>query len=312
MRLFVAADIHGSEVCFRKFVNAARFYGANVLVLGGDLTGKALVPLVHEGGGRYRLTFMGRMRVVESEDLQEIEHLIRFNGYYPYRCEPEEADLLVGSGDAVREAFAVTMREQLGEWVRLADERLADSGIACLVMPGNDDEAFVPEILSTSESLQNHDGRTIEVNGHRIAGYGWSNPTPWKTPREKPEEQIQRDLRRLLESSGDPETLIFNPHVPPYDTGLDLAPQLRPDFTMVTRAGQPVHVPVGSHAVRQVVEEFQPFLVLSGHIHESRGRARLGRSICVNPGSEYNAGRLLGALIELGEKEVRNVQFVAG
>lgn len=312
LRLFVAADIHGSEVCFRKFVNAGRFYGVDALVLAGDITGKALVPLVRQRDEVYRVTFMGRDHEVEGEELEEVERLIRFNGFYPYRCEPEEAAAMSGDASAVAGAFGSAMRRQVEGWVELADERLEDSGIACFVMPGNDDESFVPDVLDAARVVQNHDGRVLGVDGHRIAGYGWSNPTPWNTPREKPEEEIERDLRALLESAGDPDTLIFNPHVPPYDSGLDLAPELRPDLTMVMRGGQPIHVPVGSPAVRRVIEEYQPLLVLVGHIHESRGVARIGRTVCVNPGSEYNVGRLMGAIVEVGKEEVGDVQLVVG
>jgi Icc-related predicted phosphoesterase len=308
----VAADIHGSEVCWRKFLNAGSFYGADVLVLGGDITGKALVPLVAEGRGRFRLVFMGRERVVEGDELDDVERLIRFNGFYPYRCEPEEADLLSRDPGAVQRAFGSSMREQVRGWVALADARLRGGTSVCLAMPGNDDEDFVAEILGEGEELRNHDGRVVEVGDHRIVGYGWSNPTPWRTPREKPEPEIERDLRALTRSAGDPDTLILNPHVPPYDSGLDLAPQLGPGLTMATRGGQPVYEPVGSRAVRTVVEEVQPLLVLSGHIHESRGVSRLGRSVCVNPGSEYNVGRLLGAIVDIAGKEVRGVQLVVG
>lgn len=312
LRLFVAADIHGSDVCFRKFVNAGAFYGVDALVLGGDITGKALVPLVEEPHGRYRVRFMGREHVLGGDQVGEIERLIRFNGFYPYRCAPEEAAALHGDDAAVVGAFEQAMRRQVEEWVRLADERLDGTGIACFVMPGNDDLDFVPDVLAKGEVLRDHDAKVLDVDGLRIAGYGWSNPTPWETPREKPEEQIEVELRELLDAAGDPGTLIFNPHVPPVDTGIDLAPELKPDFTVVMSAGQPRMVPVGSHAVRAVIEDYQPLLALSGHIHESRGVARIGRTICVNPGSEYNVGRLLGAIVEIGETEVGDVQLVVG
>jgi Icc-related predicted phosphoesterase len=179
-------------------------------------------------------------------------------------------------------------------------------------MPGNDDPDFVTEALNEGQVVQNHDGRTLEIDGHRILGYGWSNPTPWSTPREKSEGEIEQDLRPLLEEAGDPTTLIFNPHVPPHDSGLDLAPELKADFTVVKRGGQPNYVPVGSHAVRMVIEDYQPLLALTGHIHESRGVSRIGKTVCINPGSEYNAGRLLGAIVEVGNKEVSHVQLVVG
>jgi Icc-related predicted phosphoesterase len=306
------SDIHGSDVCFRKFLNAATFYTVDVLILGGDITGKALVPLVRESGDRYRVRFMGRDLEIEGREVEEIERLIRFNGFYPYRCEPDEDVALRDDSSAVTNAFEVAMRRQLEEWLQLADDRVGKAGVACFVMPGNDDPHFVPELLAESSALRDHDGRVLEIGGSRILGYGWANPTPWQTPREKPEEEIEEDLRRLLEDAGDPSTLIFNPHVPPHGSGLDLAPELRSDFSLVTRGGQPSMVPVGSRAVRRVIEEYQPLLAVTGHIHESRGVTRIGRTVCVNPGSEYNVGRLLGAIVEIVGREVRDVQLVAG
>lgn len=312
VRIFFASDIHGSEVCFKKFINAGRFYKADLLILGGDITGKAMVPIARETDDRFRLQFMGKERVVDAKELGEIEESIRFNGYYPYVCEPDEVQNMMGSPTDVRHAFTSVMREQAESWIRLADERLEGSSIRCLIMPGNDDEPFLAEILAQSKTVENHDGAILEVGDYLVIGYGWSNPTPWDTPREKPENVIDSDLRRLLSQVPSTSHLVFNAHVPPYNSGLDLAPELRPDFSMVTSGGQPNLIPVGSSAVRQVVEDFEPMLVLSGHIHESRGVVKVGSSIAINPGSEYNVGRLLGALIDLEGGAVKRKQLVVG
>ena len=70
--------------------------------------------------------------------------------------------------------------------------------------------------------------------------------------------------------------------------------------------------PVGATSVRKAIEEYQPLLGLHGHIHESRGVARLGRTICINPGSRYNEGILQGVIIDLEGNCVRNYQLTAG
>lgn len=312
LRLFVAADIHGSDVCWRKFLNAGRFYGVDALVLAGDITGKGLVPIVREPGGRFRVRFMGRENVLSLDEVESTEELIRFNGFYPYRCDPEEVDEMHQKSSSVGVAFGSAMREQLERWVGLAEDRLAGTGIRAFVMPGNDDQDFVSEILDQAPALENQDGRIIEVGGYTLVGQGWSNPTPWDTPREKSELELAEELNRLLERIDEPRLTILNPHVPPYDTGIDFAPELRPDLSMVTRGGQPNMVPVGSTGVREVIDDFQPLISLSGHIHESKGVVRVGSTTCVNPGSEYNVGRLLGALVELRGKEVKHVQLVTG
>lgn len=312
LRIFFASDIHGSEICFKKFLNSGKFYGADVVILGGDITGKAMVPIARESDGRFRLRFMGSDRVVNADGLKEIEENIRFNGFYPYVCDPEEVAQMMDSPKDMRHAFSSVMRDQAEAWVRLADERLSGQGIRCLVMPGNDDEPFINEVLADSKCIENHDGSVVEVGDYLIAGYGWSNPTPWDTPREKPEDQIESDCRELLAQVTRPDRLVFNAHVPPHDSGLDMAPELRADFSLVKTGGQPHMVPVGSTAVRRVVEETQPLLVLSGHIHESRGVAKIGDSVAINPGSEYNVGRLLGALIDLEGGTVKRQQLVVG
>jgi uncharacterized protein len=312
LRIFFAADIHGSDVCFRKFVNSGRFYDADVVILGGDITGKAMVPIERQTGETFKFHFMGTQRVVDADELEAVKQSIRFNGFYPYVCDPEEMQQLESGAASVGHAFTSVMREQAEGWIRLADERLSGTNIRCLIMPGNDDEPFVDEVLAASSSIENHDNAVIEIGDYLIAGYGWSNPTPWATPRERSEEQMQQDLQCLLSRIPDNRHLVFDPHVPPYNSGLDSAPQLRADFSIVTTGGQPNMIPVGSTAVRDVVERFQPMLVLSGHIHESRGVTRIGASVAINPGSEYNVGRLLGALIDLDKGIVKRQQLVVG
>jgi Icc-related predicted phosphoesterase len=312
LRLFVASDVHGSDVCWGKFLNAGRFYRVDAILLAGDLTGKALVPVVREPHKRFRVRFMGREQILGPDEIDEAERIVRFNGFYPYRCDPEELAVLSEDPNALSTALESAVRAQLERWVVLAAERLAGSDIQAFVMPGNDDELFVSEILDASTAFANQDGRVLHVGDYQIAGCGWSNPTPWDTPREKPEEVLVDELSALVEAVDDRRSLIFNPHVPPYDSGIDLAPELREDLTMVTRAGQPHMVPVGSRAVRRVIERFQPLLSVSGHVHESKGVVRLAETTCINPGSEYNVGRLPGAIVELRNQEVRNVQLVTG
>jgi uncharacterized protein len=71
-------------------------------------------------------------------------------------------------------------------------------------------------------------------------------------------------------------------------------------------------MPVGSTAVRQIIEEVQPLLALHGHIHESRGATRIGRTVAINSGSEYNTGRIHGAVVRFDDEHVIGHQFVIG
>ena len=78
-KIFFATDLHGSEVCWKKFLNAARFYDADVLICGGDMTGKAIVPIVSENG-HFSVALGGEQQTVPAEQVAEVEANIRRKG----------------------------------------------------------------------------------------------------------------------------------------------------------------------------------------------------------------------------------------
>ena len=312
LALYYTSDIHGSERCFLKFLNAAKFYGVDTLILGGDLTGKVLVPIV-EVDGHWEMSFLGRHEVLRSlEEVTEAEKRIRFNGFYPYRCGPEELARLEADRDYADAVFRRLMRESVARWVRLAEERLRGTGVRCFVMPGNDDEFDIDDALAGSDVVVNPDGAIVEIDGYQLLSLAWANPTPWNSPRELPEEELAARIERLARELDPSLPVIFNLHCPPYDSTLDSAPQLREDLSVVMVGGQPNMIPVGSRAVREAIERYQPVLSLHGHIHESRGAVRIGRTLCINPGSAYGEGVLHGALVRLEDDRVASYQLVSG
>jgi Icc-related predicted phosphoesterase len=315
LTLFYASDIHGSEKCFLKFINAARFYGTDVLVLGGDLTGKVVVPLVRQGAGRYLVEFQGEQQLVESEDARcEMEKRIRFNGFYPVALDPEEHRAAAASPALRDDLFREVVSASIERWVGLADERLQGSGVRVIVYPGNDDERWVDELLAGSAVVENADGRVVDLGDHELLGLGWANVTPFNSPRELPEEELEARLEALIGTMRAPARSIFAIHCPPVNTGLDMAPRLREqdgELRVVAAAGHTVMEPVGSVAVRRVIERHQPLLGAHGHVHESRAVAKVGRSLCFNPGSEYSEGVLRGALVVLEPDRVVSCQLVA-
>lgn len=313
LTLFFATDVHGSERCFMKFVNAARFYSAGALILGGDVTGKGLVPLVEQHAGVYTMQFLGKARTAQTEaEAADLEKQVRVNGFYPYRCAPDELARMEADSAYAQAVFQRVMRQSVERWVAIADERLKAAGIPVFMMPGNDDEEFVGEALSSGRWVQNADGRVLEVGPYQLLSSGYANPTPWHTHRELPEDQLLTKLGDLVRQLNPSRPAIFNLHPPPHRSNLDMAPQLTEDLTVVSDSGQPKLVPVGSTAVRSVIAEAQPVLSLHGHVHESRAVARIGRTVCINPGSEYNSGVLRGALVKLGQSEVVAHQLVSG
>jgi uncharacterized protein len=313
LRLFYAGDVHGARVCWRKFVNAAAHYPADVLVMGGDLTGKALVPILRRADGSHVATVIGEERVAgDAVELERMQRAVNANGMYPLVVGPEEARRLAEDPAHRAEVFEAVMLEELREWVELADERLAGTGRRAYVIPGNDDPWAIDEVLAAGASVDLCDEAVRVVGPHELLSFGYSNPTPWKTPRELPEEEIYTRLKALTERLEQPRRAIFNIHVPPRDSSLDTAYEVDEELRYVTKGGRPHEVPAGSSAVRQVIEETQPLLSLHGHIHESRGVARIGRTVAINPGSDYAGGHLHGALVHLTAERVVNHYLVSG
>jgi Icc-related predicted phosphoesterase len=313
VRLFFATDVHGSEVCWRKFINSAKHYDANVLILGGDMTGKAVVPIVAQTSDSYRYTMQDQRHEFEgAEALAGNKRLIRDHGYYPvvmteddvhdYSQHPEKLDVV----------FEQAMRDTVEEWVAFADERLTGTDLQCIVCPGNDDKHDIDEILATSTRIMVGEGNVIDLpEKYQLVSSGWTNLTPWDTPREEDEAALRARLDAVIaQATAAPERLVFGLHAPPYDTALDVAPKI--DWETLTVQGQD-QAHVGSSAVRAVIEEVQPLLSLHGHIHESRAAVRLGRTLAINPGSSYVEGVLSGCLIELdGKNTVKRYRLTSG
>lgn len=313
MRLFYATDVHGSDRCFTKFVNAARFYGADAVLLGGDVTGKAIVPLV-ETDGRYEGEFIGdRVSVAPGSELEELEKRIATTGYYAWRCSPDEQDEIAADREAQEKLFLQLMSERLERWMQLAEERLRPHGVPCYVNAGNDDPREIDVVIEANDFVEFLEGRVVELpDGTPVASCGYANLTPWDCPRDVEESELERRLEDVIAKLDDPGRAIFNFHCPPYDTGIDSGPRLREDFRAQAGAGGIEMHAVGSKACRRAIERYQPLLGLHGHLHESRGSHKLGRTVCLNPGSEYTEGVLRGALIELENGKLRSYQLTAG
>ncbi len=310
--LYYASDVHGSEQCWRKFLGAGRFYGVQALIMGGDLTGKAIVPITVDGPS-FTVRFLGEDQSGSGpEELEKLEAAIRYNGMYPWRASAEEVARAESDAGMRAGLFERVMVEELQRWIVLADDRMSEYGIDVFVMPGNDDPWSCDAVIAGAAHVTACDERVVWVGNHEMISCAYANPTPWNSPRELDEDALYTKLRGLAEEVESPATAIFNLHVPPHNSGLDTANEMNPDLTLVFKSGQPNPVPVGSTAVRQIIEEYQPLLALHGHIHESRGEARIGRTLCINSGSEYNSGRIHGVTVKLAPSEVVSFQFVIG
>ena len=314
-RIFFATDIHGSDRCFGKFLSAAKVYKANVLILGGDITGKMIVPIVKENDGSFRAHFLGReQRLRNEQELKAMMISIKAVGYYPQITTETDLEDMAQNPSKLREKFKEMMIESVKNLVRQAEERLKGSGVKCFVSAGNDDEFYIDDILHSSNYVVYPEGRVVQLDDkHEMVSCGFTNMTPWKCPRDLPEEDLGMKIESIMSKVSDKSNCILNFHCPPYGTTIDLAPKLTEDLKPILEPGGGMEMaPVGSISVRKTIEEHHPLLGLHGHIHESKGVAKIGRTICVNPGSEYTEGILKGFLAELDEMGIRDYIFTTG
>jgi uncharacterized protein len=303
MKIFFATDIHGSETCWRKFLNAAAFYKADMVILGGDVTGKVMIPIVAHTG-YWQVTVRGQTVKMETKsELEAIQAQIRNRGSYPAIVTPDELQVLSETEGEVDRRFSVEMMHSLDRWLDMADGKLKGGQIGCILNGGNDDIFEIDELIESSPCVTFGEGKVLDLDGFSLISMGWTNPTPWDTFREAPEDELAAKIEAIATQIPDMGRAIFNFHAPPYGTGLDEAPAL--DEKLRPMHGGAVMKAVGSTAVRDSISKHQPLLSVHGHIHESRGIKRMGRTMAINPGSVYGDGVLQGALIDLDLKKAK-------
>jgi Icc-related predicted phosphoesterase len=314
-RIFFATDVHGSEACFRKFLNAREPFEVDDLILGGDIAGKYLVPVTRNGSGAFRLRYGDAEYTGEdSDELKRILRLIRDHGDYPYVASADEiAELSVDSSlrDAV---FRRCVYQVASDWAELAEARLSGSGTRCFVAPGNDDFLEIDDALRGGSNVIFAENECLQLTEtHEMITTGYSNRTPWETERELDEPVLGERIERMFAKVRNPAALVAVLHAPPYNSSIDQAPELDEDLRPSVKIGGGVLMaPVGSTAVRAFIEQRQPLLSLHGHVHEGLGSEKIGRTLCLNPGSEYASGVLSGAIAELDDEHVRSFQFISG
>ncbi len=318
-RLYYATDLHGSERTYRKFINAGKFYDVDILIMGGDITGKLLIPIIKENRDHYRATLQGRVEEITTQsELDNLTNRLSTLGFYHKIMDEAEFKSLSTDESAVNELFHQVARERLSHWVDLAEERLAGTGKKCYVTGGNDD---APEVLTAlkregTAAFFGCENEVVQIDDdHTMISVGFSTPTPWKTPREITDEQLGEMIEKMIAQVNDVSHTIFNFHDPPVDSSLDTCPML--DWSKdppepIIQSGQTVMYGAGSKSVRKAIEKYQPMLGLHGHIHESQSVARIGRTVCINPGSEYGEGILRGCLVTFLDGKVEGYQMTSG
>ncbi|MDR3573169.1 MAG: metallophosphoesterase [Anaerolineaceae bacterium] len=309
MKIFFATDIHASTVCYKKYLNALKIYKADAGILLGDLTGKLLIPLVERPGGGWETNFLGQsLTITTTEELDKLKKNVEMVGYYWCIMNDEEFRALKADQKKQDDLFKSLVLARMKEWMALAEERLAGTGITLYMAPGNDDVPEVDDVINASKLVVNCNDRVVKIGDHEMVTFAWTNPTPWDTPREKTDEELEPMLEALISNVKNKSQAIFNFHAPPYGFALDLAPELTKD--LVQAAQRKIHV--GSKAVAKMIEKYQPILGLHGHIHESRGIQQIHKTTIINPGSEYSEGILRGVILVLEKGKLKDYIFTSG
>jgi len=312
VRFLFSTDLHGSEVVWRKFLNSAKIFDLDGLVISGDMTGKLIIPIFKQSDGTYKSTLFEEESVLKESDLSEYEKKIRKLSYLPYRTTQEEAAKIGQDEDLREKVFERLQIDVIKEWLSLVPQKVP-AKCRVILTPGNDDVLAIDDLIRSDPNVTYGEEEVVSLdNEHEAACCGWSNPTPWHTPRECSEDELLQKLERTVAKVKNLETSVFCFHCPPYDSQIDFAPKLKEDLTPIYAHGKPLMVPVGSKSVRAVIEKYQPLLGLHGHIHESSGYLKIGRTQCVNPGSEYGEGILRAYLVELDGSKITRLQRVEG
>jgi len=311
-KILFATDMHGSEGTWKKFLNASAMLKVNIAICGGDLTGKMVVPIIERSDGKYSYYLMGKTYTIDSTQLEKAFKDVRGIGYYPCQTTESQYEEMRQNPAKVDEVFHNCMTTTLKNWFDIIRQKVP-SETQIIVCPGNDDRTLVDDVIREHKDVINAEGKVINIDDtHEMISTGWVNPSPWNTAREEEDDKLEVRLEKYISQVKDKGSAIFNLHAPPFESKLDEAPLLDKNLNPIIQGGRVVMVPVGSKAVKKMIEKYQPLLGLHGHIHESSGSIKIGKTYCVNPGSEYAEGILRAFLIELKGNEILRLQRIEG
>lgn len=301
-RLIFATDLHGSTKCFRQLLRLAGNGPADVIVVGGDVTGKRIVPIIQRGPAGHHFVPLYKGQQLELSGRTEVavfEAQLADEGIYGYRCD--EVDFAEFSSKQVANdsVWRSVVENRIAEWAELASAQLSKQRATCFFNAGNDDFFFVDEAIDASGVFVRPEGKVVPVDEHlSMISCGYANLTPFSCPRDVPEERIAEIIAEMADRISDLSRCIFNLHCPPQGTTLDKAAKLNGERRRQLTALGVEEDGVGSVAVREAIEKYQPAVSLHGHIHESAAHEYLGRCLCINPGSEYSEGILRFAILD--------------
>jgi len=301
MRILFAADLHGADLIFKKCLKSAETYEVSALILAGDLTAKDIRPIIKKDGNSYLVNYRDKKEVVTTAELKKIEEALASMGHYFFHCSETELEDLKEKQDKIFKIMDEKILERLEYWAETVIRQIDLTKTTVFITPGNDDILKIDSLLSRYEDKGIHTNllQPYIFPSNEMISLDYSNPTPWDTPRECKEDELAKMIKKKVKQLKDPGKAIFNFHCPPVDTRIDLAPKLDKNLKPVIIPGVDTSIHVGSKAVREMIEDCQPVLGLHGHFHESPGVDRIGKTICLNPGSEYWNGIIHGYIIDI-------------
>lgn len=307
IRLMCASDFHGSDAVFRKYISACLEYEADAAIVAGDLVGKAIVPLIHKGNGVYEgYLFDNKETASTSVELEKIKQKISNVGFYPVEMEQDEANEIADKPKKFEDMFHKVMIDRLAQWMELAEKHLGGKGIPLYLIPGNDDDPIIDSIISGHPGIINLDGNKFWFRDtYELIGMAESNITPWNCVRDVEEDKLGEKISRLVAMLEKPESSIWVFHIPPFDSLLDVCPVLDANLKMVTEGGQVLVKSVGSTSVRKAIEQYAPLLSIHGHIHESAGVRKVGKTLSINAGSEYAEGIMRSVMVNIEQNKIK-------
>ncbi len=182
-RILFATDVHGSDPVWKKFIRGAERYKANVLIIGGDITGKNVVPVTDNSDGTFSAEFQDQKKFIKNKDeLKRFEDTLRTTGTYMYIGTRSELSDFANDKSKSESIFSQLVLQRLKEWVQFADQ---NSNISLYVNAGNDDEQGVDNVLKASKKIVQPEDKIIEIDSkHEMISGGFANLTPWHCPRD--------------------------------------------------------------------------------------------------------------------------------
>jgi Icc-related predicted phosphoesterase len=303
---FYTSDLHGSDLCFKKALDATVHYKAQALLIGGDLAGKSLTMVIKKTNGTYEALVAGKKeRAKSGKELEAIREAIANSGSYSVILSEEEFECTVNDKDWHDEQILSLITKRLQQWLWLAELKLKHRDIRLIIISGNDDAWSLDRAIRHSSFAEDPEYQSVVFGDHEVLGESGGNlPSPFLCPRDMEEEELEERIRKKLAAIKDVGRAIFMLHIPPYNSTLDLAYELDRDLRIKTEGTSFLQQSVGSKAVRKIIEEQRPLIALHGHIHESPGTVQIGRTLCFNPGSDHHHGLMRGFLISVDRDQV--------